>query len=168
MTTLSLAARNLAAQDPAVTALLGSSTNWATWIFSDQPYVTIENKQKVMVVITENGNHSSPNLHNTMRFPRMLVDIWADPTRNSDNSVKTPDAKDKIEAVVKVLNRLFHTVDNSDSRGMPLIWGTQAQIASKTGVVVLGSTQLNGPEFSPVSDSNGAWMGRVTYGVNLA
>lgn len=168
MTQLSLGIRNLLAQDAELKSLLGRSVSWDTWIFSDDPVgVKVEGTQKCLIVITENGTWSSPNAYNTQRFPRVFVDIWADPTRNANLSVQLPDAKDKIEAIVKVVKRHLHTVDPSRSNGMPLIWGTAEQIADKTGVVVAGSQQLDGPDYSPIKDSTGSFMGRLTYGVNV-
>ncbi len=174
MTTLTYAARNLLAQDTAVTALLGRSTKWDTWIFADQPFVKLENTQRVLIVITEQGQWQAPNPHNTARFPRMVVDIWADPTRNEDHSVQKYDADDKIEAVQKVIDRHFHTVnldvDSQDPaylgvKGMPRIWGNAEEIEERTGLVVTGSQRLDGPDLSDISNGNGGRMGRLVYGV---
>jgi hypothetical protein len=167
MTQLSLGIRNLLSQDTALRSLLGRSVSWDTWIFSDDPVgVKVEGTQKCLIVVTENGTWSPPNSYNTQRFPRVFVDIWADPTRNSNGSVKISDAKDKIEVIVKRVNSHLHTVDQARPNGMPLIWGTAEQIADKTGVVVNGSQQLDGPDYSPIRDSAGSFMGRLTYGVN--
>lgn len=168
MTQLSLGIRNLLAQDSELKALLGRSQSWDTWIFSDDPVgVKVENTQKSLIVVTENGTWTAPNGHNTERFPRVFVDVWSDPTRNANLGVKVFDAKDKIEAIVKVVNKHLHTVNLSNPQGMPYIWGTAEQIADKTGVVVAGSQQLEGPDYSPIRDSTGSFMGRVTYGVNV-
>lgn len=167
MTALSMAARNLLAQDADLRPLLGRSVSWDTWIFSDDPVgVHIENTQKCLIVITENGTHAAPNEHNNARFPKLFVDIWADPTRNADLSVKKKDAKDKIEIILKQINKSLHTVHLSRPAGELIIWGTAEQIATKTGVPILGSKFLTGPDYSPVRDSEGSFMGRVTYGVN--
>lgn len=177
MTALTYAARNLLAQDTELTALLGRSLNWPTWIFADKPFVKIENSQRVLIVITQGDPWAPPNPHNTQTFPLLNVDVWADPTRNADKSVKEYDADDKIEAVVKHLNKHFHTVNVGvpydapaylGTRGMPRIWGTAEQIAEKTGVVVTGSQRLDGPSLSDMRESEGTRMGRMQYGVNVA
>lgn len=168
MTKLSLGIRNFLAQDTALKALLGRSQSWDTWIFSDDPVgVKVESTQKCLIVITENGLWTPPNAYNTQRFPRIFVDVWADPTRNTNGSVKISDAKDKIEAIVAVVDSHLHTVDLARPDGMPWIWGTAEQISNKTGVVVSGSQHLDGPDYSPIRDSEGSFMGRVTYGVNV-
>lgn len=164
---LALAARNTLAADPVIRALVGRSTKWPDgWIFSDDIYTTLENKSKCAIVITVSGGQT-PNEHNTVRFPRMTVDVWADPTRNADLSVRVPDAKDKIQTIVEALKKHFHTVNLSDGNGMPRIWGTPVEVAARTGVVILGSSQSTEPDFSPIADAEGAWMGRVQYQVQV-
>lgn len=168
MTTLSLNVRNFLAQREALTDLLGSSQSWATWIFDQKPVgVKVEGTQKCLIVINEYRPFTSPNEHNTMRFPQLTVDIWADPTRNSNKSVKVYDADTKIETIQKQIDAVLHTVDMGTPGGMPHIWGTAAQVAAKTGSVVAGSSRLDGPDYSDVKDSEGTRMGRLLYGVHL-
>ena len=168
MTKLSLSARNLLAQDTAITALLGKSVSWDTWIFDENPLnVHVENNSKVLIVVSEGDPWAPANQDNTMSFPTLIVDIWADPSRNSNKSVRQFDAKDKIEAVKALVDQHFHLVDGARPGGQLHIWGTAAQIASKTGLVVTGSTRASGPIYSPIRDTDGAWMGRMTYNVNV-
>ena len=168
MTDLSLAIRNYLAQDAGLRELLGRSISWDTWIFYENPInVKVENTGKCLLVINEDGTWTSPNDHNTMRFPRVYIDIWADPTRNEDRSVKVNDAKSKIERIQKLLDKHLHLTDAGTRQGMPYIWGTTDQVASKTGVVVAGSHRVDGPTLSPIRDTDGAYMGRMTYGVNV-
>ena len=163
---LALDARNFLAQQPSVTTQLGSDSKWDTWIFSDSPFVRIENTSKVMIVITINDDWSPANDYNTTSFPRMIVDVWADPSRNSDHSVLKQDAKAKIASVYKAVDKYFHTVNNDTSSGGSVYWGTAAQIAAKTGTRIAKSVRLDGyPKMSPVSDGNGAFLGSVVYGL---
>lgn len=167
MTSLSLAARNQLAQDTELTALLGKSLTWDTWIFDERPIgVKIENTQKCLIVVNEEDQADSPNEHNTLLFPSLVVDVWADPTRNDDKSVRVYDAKNKIEAISRLVNRHFHTVDMGTPQGGPLIWGTAEEVAEKTGVVVAASARRSGPTYSPVRDSDGSFMGRLVYAVH--
>lgn len=168
MTVLSVAIRNYLAQDEDLKRLLGRSESWDTWIFSDHPQqVTIENNGRCLVVVTEDDQWASPNQHNTMDFPQVFVDIWADSTRNSDRSVQVFDAKDKILKIKPLIDRHLHLVNLSNPEGLPYMWGTADEILNKTGVIVAGSQRISGPKLSPVLDSPGAWMGRITYGINL-
>lgn len=167
MTDLSLAVRNLLAQDEGLKLLLGKSASWDTWIFDEKPVnVKVENTSKCLIVINEADPWTTPNQHNTMKFPMIIVDIWADPTRNIDKSVQKFDAKTKIEDIQDFVDKYLHLVEPGDVNGNPQIWGTSAQIAAKTGVVVTGSQRLSGPSYSPIRDTDEAWMGRYTYGIN--
>ena len=168
MTPLTKAMRNELARDPAITALLGSSTTWPTWIFLDKPSVKFENSQKCLIVISTYDNMWTPmNLHNTMEFPTVQIDIWADPTRGTDSSVRVEDAEEKINAVHKLVLKHFHTVDMARPGGGMLNWGTQAQVDSKTGIWVAGSHLTYGPLIRDVKDVQGALVGSYRYGVNL-
>ena len=168
MTSLSLAIRNLLAQDTQLRALLGRSLSWDTWVFDTNPVnVRVENTGKCLIVVSEEGTWTFPNQHNTMRFPKINVDIWADPTRNSDRTIQLFNAETKIEEIQKLVDAHLHLVDPSTSAGMPYIWGTADEIAAQTGVLVVGSQRLSGPDIYPIQDSEGSFMGRIAYGVNL-
>lgn len=167
MTTLTLAARNYLAQDTGLKNLLGRSPLWDTWIFDEDPLnVRVENKGTCLIVINEEDQWTSPNQHNTMKFPRLIFDVWADPTRNADRSKKLNDAKSKIEAIQKYLDKHFHRTDPATPEGMPLMLGTAEEIAAGTGVVITGSFRLSGPTFSPIRDTDGAFMGQFAYAIN--
>jgi hypothetical protein len=177
MTKLTLDARNYLAQDPNLRMLLGRSVSWDTWIFDTKPYAKIENSESSLIVINEAGNWQPRNQHNTERFPRLRVDIWSDPTRNTDKSVKVHDADDKIQAIHAVLTKHLHLVHQSVTRDDPAwmgtpgsthIWGTDDQIEDKTGSFIVGSTELSGPELVNVTDSQGTRMGTLYYGVSVS
>lgn len=172
MTTLTLAIRNELARIPGLTALLAKSASWDTWIFDERPVkAAIEGSQKCMIVVSSDRPYAGANDHNTLRFPQVHIDVWADPTRDAtkeNKPVKIYDAKSKIERIFPFVDKFLHRVDSGTPSGNLLIWGTAAEVASKTGVVVSGSQRISGDiEFSPVRDSEGTMMGRITYGVNL-
>lgn len=168
MTPLTKAMRNELARDPELTALLGSSTTWPTWIFLDKPEVKFENSQKCLIVVsTYDDMWASMNMHNTQEFPTIMIDVWADPTRNPDKSVKVDDAEAKITAVHKHILKHFHTVNMSRPGGGMLNWGTQAQVDTKTGIWVNGAHLVEGPRIRDVANVEGAKMGSYRYGVNL-
>lgn len=167
MTELSLGARNLLAQDADLRALLARSAKWDTWIFDENPVGSkIENTSKCLIVLTEGDAWSGANEHNTEWFPTLRVDVWADPSRTENGTVKTFDAKSKIERIARVVDRHFHRVHPWE-RGEPLIWGTAEEISSKTGVVINTSKRATGSIiYSPIRDTDGAWMGRITYNIS--
>jgi hypothetical protein len=177
MTQLTLDARNFLAQDPDLRALLGRSVNWPTWVFDSKPYGKLEGSQSSLIVINEAGNWQPRNEHNSQTFPRLRVDIWSDPTRNENGSVKVHDADDKILDIRKILDRHLHlrhnsiTTEDPDWWGTPgssHFWGTAEQVANKTGTLVIGSSELGGPDLVNVTETEGARMGTLFYGVSVS
>lgn len=168
MTTLSLAARNLLAQDADLRAMLARSESWDTWIFDENPVGSkIEQTSKCLIVITEGDPWTSANEHNTLWFPTINVDVWADPSRNANKSVKIFDAKTKIERIIRQVDKSMHRVQPSGPDGMPVLWGTAAEISSKTGQLIVDSKRSSGGIiYSPIRDTEGAWMGRATYNIS--
>jgi hypothetical protein len=181
MTDILTACRRMMLSDQPLMTLLGTgaqsaqnTTSWDHWLFNDTPKIRIENTEQSMIVLTNAGGWASPNQHNTMRFPRLCVDAWSDPTRAIDGSPKLDDAKDKIEAIFNEVNRLLHRTKNSipdpanPGQSMPLMWGTPAELLAHTGLRLSGSQALDSePALSPVSGGNGAWMGRKYFGITL-
>jgi hypothetical protein len=144
--------------------LLGKSKNWDTWVFDTKPFGRIENSQQCSVVVFETGTWSSPNEHNTARFPILTVDIWADPSRGPGGDVLRYDADTKIEAVHDVVKQAFHLMQNS-SKGSTRTWGTAGQEAEKSGVPIFSSKFLSGPDYSDIEDTSGGRMSRYTYAI---
>lgn len=164
---LSLAARNYLASQPSVTSLVGSDSTWGPWIFEDRPRLIVENTGKCLIVVTKDGSWASANDYNTARFPRLIIDIWADPTRNADGSLRKEDAKAKIEAVYKAVDKCLHLVNKSLPGGISVMWGTSAQVANRTGIRIDASTRSGEPEYSPTFGNEGGYMGRVVYNVSI-
>lgn len=167
MTNLSLAVRNTLAQDDRFREWIPKSKNWDIWIFNEKPVMAnFEGNGKCLIVVNEGEPWTSPNPHSTLAFPTLLVDIWADPDRKPDGTMARDNAKDKIKEIGRIVKSHLHRVDPGGPDGGFIIWGTAQQIATKTGVLVTESKLVGGPIFSPISDVEGAWMGRYTFGVN--
>lgn len=163
---LALSIRNYLAQQEDLRALLGKGTLWDTWVFADKPSGKVENTGTSMVVISQQGSWTDPNEHNTLTFPQILVDVWSDPTRNADKSIRVLDADDKILAVHRVISKYLHVVDNN-RKGKPLCWGTAEQMANNTGALIDGSTRRREVDFANMLNNDGGRMGTVVYGVKL-
>lgn len=151
MTILSLAAlRFLNQGEPAAaldaTDLLGRDALWPRWIWEERIQGTIENSQKVAIVLSLNGTWTNPNSFNTLQFPRLQVDIWADPTRNSDNSVQLQDAKSKVYDTYMAIRPFLHNITPDIA-----FWDTTRVISSLVSA---------DPTYNPVRDGNGACMGQ--------
>lgn len=175
-----LAAQRILVQDPNLLAsgLLGSDDTWDKgWVFPEKPGATIENSQKCAIVITLGSPWTDPNPHNRAEFATLVVDIWADPTRRADKSVRFDDAQDKIVRLTKIVDQSFHIVNNSvpadapaylGERRMPRIWGTAQQVLDRTGITIVESSRGSGPEMAPMANNPGGYRGRLTYNVQYS
>lgn len=140
------------AADLAETGLVGGDALFPLWIWEDNLQALVENSQKVAIVVSLSSYWSQPAASNTWDFPRLQVDIWADPDRNTDASLKTQNSKAKIFAVHNVLRKYLHNVDS--------------EVNYWDGFRILSSKCTGDPVFHPIADGNGGFMGTVYY--NLA
>ena len=150
-------------QDDVAAVVIRSKDYPEGWIFEDDIYGKVASTGQCAIVISEVGQHASPNQHNTMRFPNLLVDVWADVSRNADLSVKRKDAQARAERVHKILRKHFDLKPNGRLDGGFLVWGSDEQIAAGQGIPIFGSTMGAGPDVSLISNGEGAVMSRVTY-----
>ena len=164
MPALARAVVNYLLQQPSVVSTVGMDSQ-GPWIFANQPDATIENTGKAMIVVTVDGGWGS-NGHNTANFPTIIVDVWADPTRNTDLSVRTKDADLKAELTYKALDKFLHVV-NPHVNGQFIYWGTASQIATKTGVRIISSSRNNEPSYRPAINDEGAVVATVTYDASI-
>lgn len=95
---------------PDVLAVLGHYPGTSTpWLFQHRLWVKVENSQSTACVLSRNTGWTGPNLHNTLRFPRLGVDIWVDPLRDESNNVIDPDeAVRRITNAYQVIDRHLH------------------------------------------------------------
>lgn len=180
-----LAAREYIAQIPEIKALvtaglIGRGEIFTDgWIFAYKPQrVTIEKySHRAMIVVNSDDQWAPMNEYGTAQFPRLFVDIWASPTRNSDGSENKPDADELIRRVMAAMMPHLHTVNIAVPVGSPdfmgpdggtRMWGTAAQIASREGLPIYGSHNLDGPKFSDVANGNGARMASWTFGISTS
>lgn len=135
-------------------------------IYANRPEATIENTGSVMIVLTVESGWGA-NQHNTARFPTLIVDIWADPTRNPDKSVRRQDADLKLEAVYKAIDSFLHLVHAASPGGGSVIWGTESEVENRTGLRIISSSRDNEPDIRSAIDDQGALIGTVRYSVSI-
>lgn len=121
-------------------------------IFQYRPWAKLEGSQRTCAVISYDGGWAGPNTHNTLRFPRVGVNIWADPLRDSQNNVVDPGevmrrAYASYEAIDKVLHR---------TGGDPLMFGT---------LRVIASVRLVEPVIYMVPDGDGLVRCQASYAI---
>ena len=151
--TLVEASRIYLADQPTVKALLGHDDFWDVWLFTEVLPPVVEGTQGIAAVLTTSGNWAAPNAHNTARFPRLTIDVYADPERDADNNLTDNDTPQKIEEAFQVFNKLLHR--------------PSAEVVYYDGIRVLGSTSEGEPLLFPVPDGPGMRRARFSYAVML-
>ncbi len=131
-------------------AVVGAYDDSTPWIFQDKPLVTIEQTSSIAVVVWYAGGWAGPNPHNTLRFPRIGIDMYADPQRASGNATRLGETRTRITAAFKVLDRHLHM-----AAGGQQYWGT---------VRICGSTRLSEPAIYEVDNTDGVLRLQVFYG----
>lgn len=139
---------------PAITALTGQVNPSTPWIFQDviPQLVTVEGSQQSAIVISQRGGWAAPNEHNNMAFPRMAVDIFVDPLRDSANNVTDrAEARRRAYYIHKIVNKYLHIPS-----GFDMMWGD---------VRVISSVASNTFDVNPVPDGDGVLRGTTYYSV---
>lgn len=154
------AARKYLAQQAAVSAVLGTDNVWDLWLFQDKLLTRVESSGKIACVLKQKGSWTSPNDHNTMRFPRLITEFYADPDRDSKNNVVTPlSAKDRILAAHEVIDSLLHVVSGHDQW-----WPSQGAAGACR---ILRSTRQGELDWFDVKDGDGVLQATVSYAIGL-
>lgn len=144
----------LRAQPEAIAAvstyvITGQST---VGIFQYRPWATLEGTSTTCAVITNDGGWAAPNPHNTLRFPRLTLNIWADPLRDSVNNVVDPgEVMRRAFATYRVFDKLLHRTG-----GPEVVWGQ---------LRVLSSVRLVEPTIYVVPDGDGLVRCQVIYAI---
>lgn len=147
-----------AVQEMVTDPYIGSDDAWVHgWIFDSNLKVRIENSQRCAIVVSYGGGWFPSLESNTVRFPLVVVDIWADPTRKADMSVAVDDAKTKCFDIYDAVFKALHLV-NRDTPSGGAIFFDQTMITS--------SESLGDPDLTWVDEGNGARMLRGRFGLS--
>lgn len=96
-----------------VLAVLGSTTNpdhsVTPWIFTDKNYKMISGTQGCAIVVSGAGGWAGPSNQSTAEFPRVQIDIYSDPPRDSSLNVVSPvAARTQAYNVYRYVDRHLH------------------------------------------------------------
>lgn len=142
----------LLGQDAILDVLGAYPVTGTPWLFQHQLWETIENSQSTAAVITRQPGWAAPNVHNSMRFPRIGLEITCDPLRDAGSNVTDPgEVMRRCEAVYRVFDSFLHRPQGGDQ-----MWGTVRTIAC---------VRLTEPYVYAVADGNGMQRLIVSYGV---
>lgn len=158
---LATAAHRMLTAVPGVTGALGSSappSPVGVWLFVRELQVVVEGSGRAAAVLREEGAWARPNQHNTARFPRLSVEIFADATRDVNGAIARRDA----EARARIVWERFQTVLNRTD-GFSEIWGSNG---ADPGMRVWGSQLMSLPEVYDINDWDGGKRLQCHYGLN--
>lgn len=135
-----------------VHAALGVFPDTGTpWLFQHELWGAVEGSQATAAVISRAGGWAGPNEYNTLRFPRISLQIYADPLREAGNVSMPGETWRRVEATFRVFDNLLH-------RPAPtvIMWGS---------IRTITCTRLGEPVVYPVPDTDGMIRLQVFYGV---
>jgi hypothetical protein len=135
------------------------------WLFQERLFTVVEQSQQCAVVLAQRGNWTSPNPGGTIRFPRLLTEIWADPDRVGRSDVDPLSAKDKILLAHEAIDVHLHNVDSE-----VLWWPTDPITGYRPAdsVRVIKSSRAGELDFFPVPDGDGMMRATVFYNLGVA
>lgn len=129
------------------------------WIFqrthnAPTSYRIVEGTGKACIVVSDRSSWAGPNQHNTARFPALLVEVFADCSRNTKGAVAADDADRRCKQVFNSVDPLFHDAANRDHE-WPL------------GIRVISSLRWAELSIDDVPDGDGSVRGTAIYSVAL-
>lgn len=102
--------------------LLGSNDTWPDFVFrgnEEELPIKIETSGSSCVLLSHGGYWSVQNRHNTMKFPRIWVSLFADTSRDL-NAIPTNTSGqtgiDRVQAMYAIIDPIFHDPTNTIHR----------------------------------------------------
>lgn len=159
---LAVAAHRRLVAVPSISGVLAApngATPSGVWLFVRELQALVEGTGAVAVVLREEGSWARPNSHNTARFPRLSVEVFADSLRDSTQAIIKRDAEARARAVWERFQAVLHRVD-----AFAEMWGATA---TDPGMRVWGSSLMALPDVFPESDWDGGVRLQCHYGLNV-
>lgn len=123
-------------------------------LFQHKLWVAMEGTSTTAAVISRAGGWSGSNAHNTMRFPRLSLELYADPLRDAGKNLTDPgEVWSRIEAAFDAFDKRLHRPDPTS-----IMWGTLRTI---------GCERLTDPMVYEVPDGDGLLRSQTFYGVSV-
>lgn len=121
-------------------------------IFGYRSWATLEGSSKTCIVLSSDTGWAGANTYNTLRFPRLVMNIWADPIRDAGGHVIYPgEVMQRAAKVFRVVDRYLHLT------GGPEVYFGQLRVIS--------STRLTEPTIFAASDGDGLIRSQTVYAV---
>lgn len=120
-------------------------------IFAYQLGVRMEQSQRTSVLITHDGGWAAPNIVNSMRFPRLLLSVLADPLRDGNGNARDPMLQRRANACFETFDKYLHCIGSGE-----MWWGS---------LRVLDSIRLTEPSVNSVGDGDGLIRMQAYYAI---
>jgi hypothetical protein len=128
---------------------IGGQFSPAVWPY--QTWAVLENSSATACVISSDGGWAGANIHNTLRFPRLQVSIWADPNRDPNTAMDVGETRRRAERAWLAVDRHLHR-----TAGDAVMFGA---------LRVIESTRLTEPIDLLVPDGDGLLELRTYYAI---
>ncbi len=137
---------------PSVVAVLGATPAGSPWLFQHALYVAVEGTSSTAAVIRRAGGWAGANEHNTMSFPRLSLELYCDPQRDSGKNITDPgEVWRRIDAAYQAFDRVLHRPQGGEQ------WWGEIRTSS--------CSRLAEPTMYAVPDGNGLLRAQVFYAV---
>ncbi len=121
-------------------------------LFQYSNWVNIGGSSSTSCVIDSEGGWAAANPHNTLRFPRLSINVWADPIRDSiNNNADSGEARRRATQTFWTIDRHLHR-----AQGGSQIWGDLRTV---------DCVRLTEPTLYIVPDGDGLVRLMAYYGV---
>lgn len=138
---------------PTVLAVVGTTDIGTPLLFQHQLFFPLEGRSSTAVVISYAGGFDA-NMHNTLRFPRLMLEIYADPLRNLDrNTVDPGEVWRRINVAFDALDKVLHR-----PQGGSQMWGS---------IRTISCSRMAEPQMYPVPDGDGMLRCATVYGIEM-
>lgn len=136
---------------PEVLAMIGEDAE-GSFLFQWNLGIVIEGTQKAAVVVKQMGSWAAPNIHNTLRFPRVSVEFYVDPLRDAaGHYIDLTEVRRRMNSLYNAVDKRLHRPQAGDQ-----IWGT---------LRTLECTRLGEPIIYEIPSGDGALRAQVFFGV---
>lgn len=138
---------------PDVLAVLGSDPD-GPWLFQYDLWAKalMEGSESTALVVSSDGGWAGPNLQNTLRFPRLQIDVYADPIRDQRSNMSDPgEVQRRAYQAFQVVDKHLHRVNSGTQ-----MWGS---------VRTVSCNRLTEPVVYRVPDGDGLLRCQVYYAV---
>ncbi len=135
-----------------VVAVLGTTDSGTPWLFQHFCYATVEGSSSTAAVLGYGGGWTGGNEHNTLKFPRLSLVLYADPLRDSNKNITEPgEVYRRIMAAYTVIDRYLHR-----PQGGVEMWGD---------IRTLSCVRSAEPNLYPVPSGEGVLRAQTFYAV---